>query len=256
MGNVKSAIRALAILEYLRQSQPATLGGIARGLNFPISSTFALLKTLTDSGYLIYSPLDKLYRPSYRVALLGESIVERPSLGDGVLQSRLHELQETTGETLIAGLQNSAYVQYIHVIAPHKRLLQRLPVGKMRLMAYNPMGQILLAQLDLRRATSIIRHNNANWRDEKSRQSEALLLAKVAKAGADGIAIGPGATWPNATIIAMAVRLNPEAQTIAVGIGGLNSSILPKLDTIISTMQSLLHPWLLGPAATHPTSLD
>jgi DNA-binding IclR family transcriptional regulator len=113
-------------------------------------------------------------------------------------------------------------------------------------MGYNPMGHILLAQLDPGRAVSILRHNNANWHDEKSRQTEGALLEAIARARADGVAIGPGRTWPNASIAAMAVRLGPDLPALAIGVGGLNRTVLPRLDSILEQMRTLLEPWLIG----------
>ena len=182
MSGVKSALRTLAILEYLRQCRPSTLVEIAQGMGMPISSTAALLKTLTAAGYLNYAPEDRRYRASFRIALLGESVDENPSLGEGPLTDRLRELKQLTGETVIAGLQNGAFLQYIHVIAAERKLLQRLPVGKMRLMGYNPMGRILLAHLDLRRATSILRHNNANWTIRRPDWAKLIYWHQCAKA--------------------------------------------------------------------------
>lgn len=243
---VKSAIRTLALLEYLRQCRASTLGEVARGLDMPMSSTAALLKTLTEAGYLTYSPADKSYKASYRVALLGESVEEQPSLGEGPFLQSLQELRHRTGETVIVGLQNGAFVQYIHVIATNRKLLQRLPIGKMRLMGYNPMGRILLAYLDDRRILSILRHNNANWHDDAMRESEARLVAMVDEARRLGYSGGRGLTWPNASIVAMAVRPRQGAPRMAVAVGGLNVTMLPKMEDTLEQMRRLLGPWLVG----------
>jgi len=248
VSGVKSAARTLALLEYLRQCRPSTLVEIAEGLEMPVSSTAALLKTLTAAGYLTYTAADRRYRASYRVALLGESVEEAPALGDGILLERLQDLRQRTGETVIAGLQNGAYVQYVHVIAARRSLLQRLPIGKLRLMGYNPMGRILLAHLDNRRAVSILRHNNANWHESDTRETEGALMAGVEEARASGYSMGRGLTWPNASIVAVAIRHHAEAPLMAVAVGGLNATMLPKFDETLGTMRDLLAPWLVGRA--------
>jgi DNA-binding IclR family transcriptional regulator len=245
--DVKSAVRTLALLEYLRQCRPSTLGEIARGLEMPMSSAAALLKTLTRSGYLSFSAADRTYRASYRVALLGESVEEKPSVGPGPLLEQLQALRQQTGETVIVGLQNGAFLQYVHVIAAQKKLLQRLPIGKMRLMGYNPMGRILLAHLDRGRAVSILRHNNANWSDSATRLSQAELLESVDEARRTGYSLGPGLTWPNASIIALTIRPSEAAPTMAVAVGGMSATILPRVDEVLAAMRTLLSPWLESP---------
>lgn len=236
MSVVKSAERVLAILEYLRQAKPSTVGDISKGLNLPNSSTSVLLKSLVDLGYLDYSPSTRLFKPSFRVALLGESVEERPILHEGPLTEALRALHEKTGETVLVGLQNGAYVQYVHVLASTRKLMERLPIGKLRLMAYNPLGEALLALLDDKRIASIFRHNNANWPDPETRFSESALWDQIRLIRTNGYAEGPGRTWPNAVIFAIALRPNLDMPPISIAVGGLGNSILPQREAIVETL--------------------
>ena len=235
---VKSALRVMEILEYLRQSDAATVGEICTALGYPNSSTSMLLKSLIDAGYLDYEPKSRKLRPSFRVGLLGEGVNQTPILSEA-LKENLRHIHELTGETVLVGLQNGAYVQYVHVLARSASLMRRLPIGKMRLMAYNPLGEVLLAALDDKRITSILRHNNANWHDDGTRMTEAEQWSGIEKVRSLGYAIGPGRTWPDAIILARAVKPRPDMAWISIAVGGLSRPITERRDIILELLAAV-----------------
>lgn len=234
---VKSAERALAMLEFLKQSPPATVGDVCSALGYPNSSASVLMRSLATAGYLDYDSDTRRYKPSYRVALLGESISTVPLLGDD-LKQRLHDIHQQTGQSVLVGMQNGAYVQYVHVLAKSQSLLARLPIGKMRLMAYNPMGEALLALMDDKRIQPLLRHNNANWPDADSRMTEAAEWENIRATRARGYAEGPGRTWPDATIIAIALKPRSDMPSLAVAVGGLSRSIVKQREMILEELQA------------------
>src|ERR1700682_5576797 len=101
MSVVKSAQRALDILEVLRQLQPCTVGDISHALSMPNSSTSILLKSLVTMGYLDFNPETRRFKPSYRVALLGERVEEQPIHNQKHFTEKLRALHEQTGETVL-----------------------------------------------------------------------------------------------------------------------------------------------------------
>jgi DNA-binding IclR family transcriptional regulator len=252
---VKSAERVLDILELLRQSGPSKFKEIADGLGLPKSSTSMLLGGLVRKGYLVLDPVTHLYRPTYRVALLGEGIERQAILGEGALLETLSRLHRECGETLVVGLRNGAYVQYIHVLSKSTSLMRRLPVGKLRPLAYNPLGKVLLARLDEAEMRLIVRHNNATRHESLDRQSEADLCAQIAAIRDSGHVVDRGFTWPSAIIVAMEIIPAPGLPPLAVALGGLNDQFAPRLSAIIANLAQALAPWhnhaaRAGPAYT------
>lgn len=74
-GVVKSAIRTLEILEYFDEvQQPPNIVAVATALDYPQSSTTALLRSLTTMGYLHYNSRKRTYVPTDRVPFLGSWI--------------------------------------------------------------------------------------------------------------------------------------------------------------------------------------
>lgn len=96
---VKSALRAVRLLELLadRGGVPARLRDLADDLDAPRSSVHALLRTLTDSGWVRTDASGTLYALGLRALLVGNSFLEvdpyvravRPVLAD--LCDELHE---------------------------------------------------------------------------------------------------------------------------------------------------------------------
>ena len=80
-GSVKSAMRVLDLLEYLRRWNAAqTHTQIAAQLAIPKSSLTQLLKTLVSRGYLDYDPASKGYFLGPAIAALGQRSAETRDL--------------------------------------------------------------------------------------------------------------------------------------------------------------------------------
>ena len=240
---VKSAERVLDILELLRQSGPSKFKDITEGLGLPKSSASMLLHGLVQKGYLVLDPVTHLYRPTYRVALLGEGIERQAILGEGALLEAITQLHRDSGATLVVGLRNGAYVQYIHVLSKSTNLMRRLPVGKLRPLAYNPLGKVLLARLDEPEMRLIVRHNNATRHETLARESEAEIGAQIAAIRKAGYVIDRGFTWPNAIIVAMSITPAPGLPALSVAIGGLQDSFAQHPTDIAENLARALGQW-------------
>lgn len=240
---VKSAERVLDILELLRQSGPSKFKDITGALGLPKSSASMLLSGLVDKGYLVLDPVSHLYRPTYRVALLGEGIEGQAILGEGALLEALNQIHRDSGETLVVGLRNGAYVQYIHVLSKSINLMRRLPVGKLRPLAYNPLCKVLLAGLGDHEMRLIVRHNNATRHEALPMESETEICAQISAIRETGYVIDRGFTWPNAIIVAMSITPAPGLPALSVAIGGLQDNFAQKATEIAENLALSLAPW-------------
>lgn len=240
---VKSAERVLEILEYLRQSGPSKFQDIATAMALPKSSASMLLNSLVHKGYLDRDPVSHRYRPTYRVALLGEGIEARTLLGEGALMNAIIRLHRDTGDTVAVGLRNGAYVQYVHVLSRSTNLMRRLPVGRLRPLAYNPLGKVLLARLPEAEARLIIRHNNSTRHVSLPLTPETELVDQIAEIRRDGLVIDSGFTWPNALIIATAISPAADLPALAVAIGGLHAEFAANVDARRDEMLQTMAQW-------------
>ncbi|WP_051346645.1 helix-turn-helix domain-containing protein [Bradyrhizobium sp. th.b2] len=106
---VKSAHRVLRIFEYFAEiERPAAMTEIARRLNYPPSSTSALLKSLVELGYLEHDRQARTYRPTVRIALLGGWLTSE-RLPGATLDAITRELHEATRLTTFVVARNQLY---------------------------------------------------------------------------------------------------------------------------------------------------
>ena len=100
---VRQAANVLDLLEFfVRRKEPATLSAIADALGWPRSSTFNLIQTLVDRGYL-YEPRPRSgYYPSPRWFSVAQHVAAAEPLPEFV-HALVGELSAETGETAAIG---------------------------------------------------------------------------------------------------------------------------------------------------------
>lgn len=94
---VKSARRVFEILEYFKDEQrDLSVAEVAQHCQFPQSSTSALMRTMSEIGYLHFDRRTRTYRPTPRLPLLVNWIGTKVFRGDRVLQL-MQDLSAKTG---------------------------------------------------------------------------------------------------------------------------------------------------------------
>ena len=147
-GAVKSADRTLVILELLTQhSEGLTLYEVQTMLELPKSSTYGLLMTMVNRGFLEQDPDTRRFRVGIRLWQAGQSYVavtdlERVALP--YMEALRDELNETVQLATLDGTDNV----YIAKVDPDQQLRLASRVGA-RLPAHaTGIGKALLSQLD------------------------------------------------------------------------------------------------------------
>jgi len=146
---VRQAAYVLEIFEYFaRTRKPAALAEIADHFGWPRSSTFNLLSTLAEKGYL-YEPRPRAgYYPTPRWLALARSISEAEPLPDWT-HALIAELSTETGETaalaapagtmavFIDVVESSAAIRYFAQIG-HRVPIHATASGRALLLQYSP----------------------------------------------------------------------------------------------------------------------
>ncbi|NEV02101.1 IclR family transcriptional regulator [Bradyrhizobium uaiense] len=146
---VRQAANVLEILEYFaRMKKPATLADLADHFGWPRSSTFNLLTTLSEKGYL-YEPRSRAgYYPTPRwlaMARLVSEVEPLPAWTHAVIA----DLSAETGETAAIAAPSGTMAVFIDVVesdAPIRYFAQighRIPIhatatGRALLLQYSP----------------------------------------------------------------------------------------------------------------------
>ncbi|WP_374455650.1 IclR family transcriptional regulator [Nocardioides sp.] len=145
-GPVKSAARALDLLDEIAANGPGTQLQLSTRLHIPKSSLHALLRTMTDRGWLQTDPTGSVYQLGIHSLVVSSAYLD----GDPVLaraQSVLDEVAAATEETVHLGRLDGADVIYtakresMHPLRMHSAVGRRLPAFA------TSLGRALLAEL-------------------------------------------------------------------------------------------------------------
>jgi DNA-binding IclR family transcriptional regulator len=238
---IKSAERALGILEYFREERrAATVGEISNSLGLPQSSTSMLLKCLSNLGYLDYGPETRKFRPTYRVAVLG-SWIQKSLFDGGPLTDTMEALRQETGESVMLGLQNGAKMQYVHIVEANNAVRLTIQVGILRPMTCSALGQMLLTRKADHEVRAIVRSNNADAVDAAHRVKEREFMAELETIRFRGFAESQGRMIAEANTIAMLVPVAKDATPLAIGVGGPIDRINLRRDDILRALRRHLN---------------
>jgi DNA-binding IclR family transcriptional regulator len=216
---VKSAQRVVEVFEYFaRRRAPATLSQICGALGYPTSSTFALLNTLRDLGYLDYSREDRTFVPTLRTALLG-IWVNDALISDGTIVRLMYKLRDETGCNAVLGVQSGFQVQYIHV-AKGNDAAHRTDVntGALRPLLRSAMGQVILTLKSRAELRALVSRINA---EEPAAHQVRLseLTAQLDECRKRGYAYSEGVATRGSGIITMLLAAPQHQPPMVLGLG-------------------------------------
>lgn len=144
---VKSADRVLDIFELLYNTEnKLSLSEISKKLKIPISSTYALVKTLLRRKYLEIIPGTKTYKVGIKLLEIGSTYLSRLEIAE-VAKPVIKELIKITDETVNVAIRDSMDIIYIAKEEGMKPMRLISYVGK-RLPAHTTaLGKVLLSAL-------------------------------------------------------------------------------------------------------------
>ncbi|WP_424814831.1 IclR family transcriptional regulator [Roseococcus sp. YIM B11640] len=154
---VRQAANVLELLEYFaRRRRPATLSEIAQDLGWPRSSTFNLLGTLAEAGYLYEPRAREGHYPSPRLLSLARSIAEAEPLPEA-LTALLRELVDETGETAAIAAAAGTSAVFIEVCETQRPIRYFAQVGLRMPIHITSCGRAILAQYSAAERASVLR---------------------------------------------------------------------------------------------------
>jgi DNA-binding IclR family transcriptional regulator len=143
---VRQAANVLDILEYFaRVKKPATLAELADHFGWPRSSTFNLLATLSEKGYL-YEPRPRAgYYPTPRWLAMAREVAEVEPLPTWA-HALIAGLSAETGETAAIAAPSGVMAVFIDVVEPDAAIRYFAQVGQRNPIHATSSGRALLLQ--------------------------------------------------------------------------------------------------------------
>jgi len=154
---VKQIENALDLLEYFAdRKRPASLSQIHHDFGWPRSSTYNILSTLVDRGYM-YEPSKRGgYYPTPRWLRISDQITAADTLGPH-LHEMLENIAEITGETAAIAAPAGLHTVYLDVVESQSPIRYAAHVGKRLPIHTSSSGRSLLSQYSATERASILR---------------------------------------------------------------------------------------------------
>jgi DNA-binding IclR family transcriptional regulator len=256
LNSPQSVTRVIQILEALcASSTPISLAHLSRVLKAPKSSIAALLRGLTEAGFVV--PFEGSYRLGPSAFGLGSALLEarRHLQSSDLVRDGMRRLAERSGETVLFGVRDASAgtMTYVDVIESRNSVRFAVSVGDRRPLYCTAGGRVLLASLtdeELQRYLDGLKPQQLTFNTEtdKRRLAEAIVAARQkgvaqtqdqATDGVTGTAAGirdATGTVIGALIVAapssrlqhrgaeLAVLVSEEAATISRSLGYRTSS--------------------------------
>ncbi len=231
---VKSVGRVFAVLEaFARVQQPMTAIEIGRRLDYPASSTAAILKSMVMLGYLSFDRTTRAYLPTIRLGML-TLWLEDARLGSAALDRLIDELHRVTGETIIIATQSNLEMKYV-LNRPGRFPVRFLaPAGMRRPLCGSGTGWALLASKNDAEVAVLVQHLNRSALPGQEIDTVRLadLLTQVRR---QGYAASYGNVIAGSGVIAM--MLPGEDRNLVLGVGGPVERLERNETTIVAQMK-------------------
>lgn len=213
---VKSADRALAVVEYVAGKGSASFTEILEGLRLPRSSAHGLLNTLCSAGWLDHNPANRQYSLGLRAWQVGQLYTGHQTLAN-VAKPVMDRLSAALGETVQLALLDGVENVYIAISQTPTGMRLGSSVG-IRLLAHaTGIGKALLSMLEPADAKARLDSVALPRLTAKTVTDVKALTQLVADAKANGFALDDEEYLDGCRCVA--VPLTSEAG------GGMNSAL-------------------------------
>ncbi len=185
---VKSADRALTVIEFVAAKGSASFTEILSALQLPRSSTHGLLNTLSQAGWLVHNPSSKQYSLGLRAWQVGQLYTGHQDLAN-IAKPVMDRLSKTLGETVQLARLDGVENVYIAISRAPASMRLGSSVG-MRLLAHaTGIGKALLSMLEPREAEARLTSVALPRLTEKTVTEVGPLMELIAEAKARGYAL-------------------------------------------------------------------
>jgi DNA-binding IclR family transcriptional regulator len=215
--NVKTATRLLDVFEaFAAEARPLSLSELGRLLAIPVSSCFALVRTLENRGYIYETERRSGYYPTKRLLAVAEKIVGNDPLLDRV-EPLLTQLRDRCNETVLLGKLQAGKVVYLDVIESEQRIRYTASVGEFRSLHANSLSKAILAQLTPEERHDMLAEHEWTRLTDRTLVTEAALEADLELSRRRGWYANLSESVSDLAAVACPVKLNKGWYAISIG---------------------------------------
>ncbi len=216
--DVKTAGRTLDLIEvFASERRPLSLSELARAINAPVSSCYALVRTLEHRGYIHSLNSRRSLYPTKRLLRNAERIAEHDPLTESVWPV-LRALADKTDETILLGKRLGGRIAFIEVIESTRGVRYSAEVGDSHPLHASAMGKAILSRLSPGEYAAALAEIRFTRVTSATLTSRAAFERDLRASSARGWFENRGENA--ADILAMAVPVRSDDQLYAVAVAG------------------------------------
>ncbi len=179
--NVKQVANVLELIEFFAvHRRPATLAEVTRHFDWPRSSTFNLLGTLTSRGYLYEPRARGGFYPSPKWLALLRQIDHAEPIPETLL-ALLRVLAERTGETAVLAAPSGTHAMFVAAVESRHSIRYIAAPGKLVPMHVTATGRALLSLLTPADRASVLRRAHFERYTATTLMSVAAVEDEIAR---------------------------------------------------------------------------
>jgi IclR family transcriptional regulator, KDG regulon repressor len=151
---LKKAVEVIKLI--VRENKPLGVTDIARVLGLSKSTTFGILKSLEEEGFLVKDALSKKYSTGNTLFELSKRILRTT---DVAVTARPHlaRLALDVDETVFLGIREDEMVKVLDLVEPQKEFKISSSIGTRFALTAGVFGKIFLSALDDKEIISLLK---------------------------------------------------------------------------------------------------
>lgn len=240
---VKSVGRVFEVLELFSNArEPLSATQVERRLNYPQSSTLALLKSLVKLGYLSFDRIERSYFPTMRIAYLGQWL-ETSLYRNGELSTLMEEVCRKTGESVVLSCQNDLRMQFLQIMPGTRPLAVNVQPGETAPLFDSVIGVTALSvQPNEDIAKLAARFNRRAKPDEKLVLAD--LMVRVEEVRTKGYGYSDDTYVHGLGVVTWVLHGDPALRPVIFSVAGPADSIRADVDDIVRIVRSAMRAHL------------
>jgi IclR family transcriptional regulator, acetate operon repressor len=235
---VRPVAHVLELLEYFAQvNRPSSLAEITTAMGWPRSSTFNLLTTLAQRGFLCEPRPRGGYYPSPRWDSLVQKIAATKLIPEG-LRDTAAEVARATGETTAIVAPAGSKAVFVYVVESSAAIRFSPQVGFQLPIEDTSSGRALLAQYPPRERTAVLRNVRFDKQTQRTMMNAEQVEAEIKRAATRGWHQNIGTFMPDLTGVALPVGL--EDRYLSIVVAGPTIRMRQRIPKIAATLKGAL----------------
>jgi DNA-binding IclR family transcriptional regulator len=183
---LKKAVEVIKLI--VRENKPLGVTDIARSLSISKSTTFGILKSLEEEGFLVKDSFSKKYTTGNTLFELSKKIL---STTDVVVTARplLERLMDLVDETIFLGIREEEAVKVLDVLQPQKEFKISAVVGTRFSIMGGAIGKLYLSTMEDKEIMEMVSQKGLRRYTENSIVDVDQFLAEMKRIRSQGYAV-------------------------------------------------------------------